>query len=759
MDWLQKIKYLGYSAFAFSPMVIAMAADAQEDSLSQTSIGEKDSEVEHILVQGTKRVTTLQDSGVSVTVLSETDLKNARIDDIRQLDDLVPNVQFNESGQVGAVYVSIRGVESNPFIVNRAAVYIDGIPFRELNNSVMSNLSSVEVLRGPQSTLYGANSESGVIIINTRSPGDDFEGAIKTTFGDYDNGNSISFDSHLTGPLTDSLSGSLSVKYTDEDYNVKNIGATPQGPGQIDEKYIQTKLEWTPTDALRVNLLAYYIDTDVPGVYEFDGYPVDLERYNAVYSDGILFDPTNPFSPAPFNGELRADEFTFINDAPKRLQIEEKVIGLSAAYELTSGVLHAAASYRSEEADDRGFDIDNTNAAFLAGATTSEKDVWSAEVRYESDDQSSLFYTLGFSLYGEDEAESLGSLLGPGTLESFQYAPKQEVLSDDYGVFGTLNYRPAIEEEKLLFTFGLRYDRAKRQVNQDEGSLDLGFNVFVFEELSLEDEFTALLPRFGVKYEANDDVTIFGNISKGYIPGGFNITAAQDGFQDDVIKYEKEELWTYEIGANLRSADRSMRGSVALFYSKADNWQEIAALEDEQGNVLSTSFIRSVAAIESYGFEVEGQWQATDNLLFVGNLGVVNAEYTEFADEAAQVVGNPVKLVPDYDAGIAARYEWDSGWFARAAVNFIGDTALDEGNRQGFDVNAIDEQKAIEIVNLQLGYLAEDYSVRLYADNVFDERRISGAAFPNAFFPVDGILYAAVDAPRIIGLEFEYNFY
>ncbi|MEL7046609.1 MAG: hypothetical protein AAGL66_16590, partial [Pseudomonadota bacterium] len=89
----------------------------------------------------------------------------------------------------------------------------------------------------------------------------------------------------------------------------------------------------------------------------------------------------------------------------------------------------------------------------------------------------------------------------------------------------------------------------------------------------------------------------------------------------------------------------------------------------------------------------------------------------------------------------------------RGEVNLIGETALDEGIRQGFDANALAIQKAVEIYGLQLGWEGERFSARLFAENLTEERRFSGGAFPNAFFPNDGLLYGAVDAPRVVGLE------
>ncbi|MEM9227928.1 MAG: TonB-dependent receptor, partial [Verrucomicrobiota bacterium] len=186
----------------------------------------------------------------------------------------------------------------------------------------------------------------------------------------------------------------------------------------------------------------------------------------------------------------------------------------------------------------------------------------------------------------------------------------------------------------------------------------------------------------------------------------------------------------------------------------AENYQEITALLDEQGNVISTSLIASDAAIEDYGFEVEGNWYLTQTLSLTGNLGVTEAEYKEFSRlEAAQVVGNPVKLIPQYDANLALRYQHPSGFFLRGEVNFIGETPLDEGNRTGFTANALDTQEAVEFYGVQAGYETESWSLRVFGDNLTDVRRVNGTGFPNAVLPFDGLLNASIDTPRTLGVE------
>ncbi|MEM6901125.1 MAG: TonB-dependent receptor, partial [Pseudomonadota bacterium] len=528
--------------------------------------------IDGIVVTGTKQDTTLQDLDVSATVIGREALKDARVTDIRRIDDLVPNVQFNDRGPLGAVYISIRGIESNPFIVNRAAVYIDGIPFRELNNSVLTQLESVEVLRGPQSTLYGANTESGLVVINTRAPGDEFTASSTLTATSFETGEAYQVDGYIAGPLIqDKLSGSISVRYSEDDFFVRNIGASPDGQGEIEETFVQGRLRWTPTERLTINATGYIIDTGAPGVYPFDGFPVDIERYNQVYSDGILFDPLNPFSPFPFNGDLRASDFEFISDAEKQVDFQDVVAGISAKYELDFGDVDLALSYRSEDTEEFGFDADLSNGPVLAGGETDKLELWNAELRYTSPIEDPLNYTIGISYYADDTANALGSLVGPGSFADYSFAPEQEVQSQDFGVFGSVSYTPP-NVPKLTGTVGLRFDSANRKTIQNAGEFDLGFSVFVFDELTLEDTFEAALPRFAVKYEPSDNLTFYANVAKGYLPGGFNITAAQEGFQDDVVTYGSEEMWSYEAGARWNVPAADLYVAAAAFYIEADNY-------------------------------------------------------------------------------------------------------------------------------------------------------------------------------------------
>lgn len=200
-------KHLGLFGILAGALASGAAAQTVPSDESAT-------EVDEIIVTGTRQNTRLADAPIAATVLSEQFVRDARIDSLRQIDDYVPNIQFNQQGQVGGTYLTIRGIESNPFIVNRAAVYIDGIPFRSLRDQALGSVEQIEVLRGPQGTLYGANTESGLVIIRTRAPSESFEAEATGSVLGFGNGWGAEARLSVGGPIVrDALTGSFVASF------------------------------------------------------------------------------------------------------------------------------------------------------------------------------------------------------------------------------------------------------------------------------------------------------------------------------------------------------------------------------------------------------------------------------------------------------------------------------------------------------------------------------------------------------------------
>lgn len=694
--------------------------------------------VEEVVVTGTKRNATLQDSDVSVTVLDEDAIQQARLRDVRRIDDLVPNVAFNEKGQLGGMFVTIRGVESNPFIINRAAVYIDGIPFRELSNAVLNQVESIEVLRGPQATLYGANSESGVIVVRTKAPGDEPQAQLRLTATDFSSGSGLETDGFLTGPIVgDTLAGSLSFVASKEDAFTRTVTSSIGEPGQIREGFLQGRIRWTPNDRLTLSALAYYLETDAPGMFSYEYLPKDLGLYNATYANTL-------------NGGRRADEFTSLNDAPKHHDESETVLGASVTYLLDAGKIDAAASYRRESSDSRGLDFDLSASPIVAGAEKDGDEFWNAELRYSSESGQTLEYMFGVAVYDELKSNTKGTFLGAGNLRSYAYAPRQEAEGRDYSAFGTATYSfPSLP--KLKVSAGLRYDHAERSTLQREGTLDLGFgSVIAYPNADLSADFEVLLPRVAVRYEASDDLTWYGSMAQGWVPGGFNLAAVQAGFTDpNILLYDKETLWSRELGFHWRRP--GLRTSGAVFYITSDNWQDIQVASDANGRPVSSDFISSDASIRSRGFELEAQWDVTAQLALIAHVGYVDAKYRDLqVDDATNARGKRVQFVPEYDSLLAVRYAWPSGYYVRAEATGTGEMSLEARGRA--------VQRAVAMYGLQVGLERERYSVRVFGENLSNERRMSGLAVENLAFGTDGNFYGPLDAPRIVGIEMEAKF-
>ncbi|PKM19596.1 MAG: TonB-dependent receptor [Gammaproteobacteria bacterium HGW-Gammaproteobacteria-15] len=692
-------------------------------------------EVERIVVTATKRNTEFQDSDASVTVLGITAIDQARLRDFSRIDDLVPNVQFTESGQRGSIFITVRGVESNPFIVNRAAVYIDGIPFRELSNSVLNQIESVEVLRGPQATLYGANTESGLILVTTKPPTETAEGNIRITGTHFPSGNSIETDGALSGSLLPgTLTGSVAFTLAQEDAYLKNKGTSTGETGEFTEHYLQGRLRWTPNDRLTVNALAYWLDLDAPGIFGQQYVPLNLALYNSLYADS-------------FNGGRLADDWTYYEDAPKYFTEQQFVAGLSATYQLEYGALDLAASHRQVEKDHKGLDFDLTATPAVAGREANEEKFNNVEARFSSLLSDSFDYMVGASYYQATNDNIKATFIGPGDLNSYIAAPVQRKKSEDVGLFGSANFYASTQ---LRITAGLRYDQAKRSTVQQAGTLDLGFgSVVVYPEAQLAKTYDILLPRLALHYKLTDDLALHASAARGYIPGGFNLVAVQQGVaDDDIISYDSETLWSREVGFKWRSADQKMRLSGAVFYINSDNWQEIQIATDEQGRPVSSDFIGSDASIRSKGLELEGHWQVSSAFSMDAHIGYVDAKYRDLqVDESLNVRHQPIQFVPKYDGGMALRYQWQNGIYARTEVGFTGETSL----RARGDIR----QAATTTLGLQLGYVANKFAVRLFGENLTNERKASGLAIENLAFGNDGLFYAPLDAPRVIGLELE----
>ncbi|MEM1173737.1 MAG: TonB-dependent receptor, partial [Pseudomonadota bacterium] len=541
------------------------------------------SALEEIIVRGQKRESTLQDTDVAATVLRQAEISAARLRDFRRLDDLAPNVQFNQSGQTSSVFATIRGIESSQDIVNRAAIYIDGIPFRELSNAVLDQIESVEVLRGPQSTLYGANAESGLFVIQTRRPTDTLEIDTRVTTSFYNGDQALSLNGFIGGPLVgDALAGSLVLKYAESDAFLQNPFSPDTGTAQIQESFIQGHLVFEPNNDLSVRATAYLIDVDAPGLFENEFVPQD----QSAYDDNVLFDPISGVPLGSFRNLFHQGRnigrYEFFSDVRKQTNERDVVAGLSVTRSLAVGDIDLAVSYSDLEEDSVGLDTDISALPFQNGFTANRRQIWSSELRFTSLDSDVFEYLAGVSWYLEDRFFNRNvAFFNPvlGDYDPFGEVPDLFAGSEDLAFFVSTTFGLGVEG--LYGTVGLRYDDAKRDSSQAGYEIAFGFQTITFLPVDGESNFTEWLPRFALRYEASDTLTVYGNVAKGYIPGGFNLAASADPtVAADILRFGSESIWNYEIGFKKSFANGKGYLNAAAFYIESDGWQEFDLLTD-----------------------------------------------------------------------------------------------------------------------------------------------------------------------------------
>lgn len=759
------------SAVCTSLWLPALAQDVEpaRDEADDTFLQQ---EIDEIIVTGQKRETTVFESDVAVTVFSAEDIENARIRDFRRLDDLIPNVRFNQSGQTSSIFATIRGVESNENTVNRAAVYIDGIPFRELSNAVLDQVESIEVLRGPQATLYGANSESGLFIINSRQPADAFEADFRTTASSFNDERGLGATGFIGGTLVeDRLLGSLVVSYDEEDGYLQNPFDPSGEKAEITSVFVQGRLTWFPTATTEIKATAYVLDTEAPGLYENEFVPLN----RTAFDDNILVDPFTGTVVGPYRDLVHdgrsIGKYEFFSDVPKLTEEQDIIAGLSINQKLDYGEIDLAFSYSNLIADSSGLDTDFSALRTQFGFANDDDTIWFTEVRFTSPDSEVFEYLVGVSYYGEERLATRNTTVfdpAVGDYAPFSSVPEQRQTDDNIAIFGSATFGLGVEG--LRGTVGLRYDEGKRETDQDAFSAVFGSTVFTF--LTVQDELTydQWLPRFALAYEASENVNFYASAAKGFLPGGFNLAASADPtvLSSDIDQFGPEVLWSYEAGFKSRLPDGKGFVNAAVFYIESDGWQEITINVDPvSGFVTSPTYFSNRANMTSQGFEIEAQYEPIERLLLSIAFGYTDAEYKDFEfvqgfrgqpAEVEDLDGIPVKLVPEYDLNLSATYDFANGFFVRGEANFLGETALEERSREIDPNTGRATQEAVARFNLFAGYETERYTFTLFAENITDELVPSGLAQQNLTFGWDGTFYSSVEAPRIVGVELSARF-
>ncbi|MEM0980346.1 MAG: TonB-dependent receptor [Cyanobacteria bacterium P01_H01_bin.58] len=646
-----------------------------------TELEEPEEDAIQVIVTAQKRPEAAQDVPISITVLSNEVLEDAQIDSIEGIANNAPNVFNLPSSPGNFSFYSIRGLGNSNFL-SRDAVgfYIDGIPYDSgdfLIDTLLTDLERVEVLRGPQNTLYGRSSSGGVINIITRPPSNELEGQVAATYGNFDNLNLQLSVSDAVIP--DVLRFRLAGAYAQREGFVKNT-FLDQDVGDYREGTSTAQLFWTPSPDWTIAFIGSL------NFSESDGFATQIE---------------------PFRSN---------QDEPGFVRLDTNAQALKITYDNPSFRLNSITSRRFSWFD-RLLDADTTSADALLSPLTTETRIWSQEVRLQSPEATEpLSWLLGGYYESRNlDFESSFDITPLGTAFIGSPFPGSDITQanldqDTYAVFGQVDYQPI---EPLTLTVGLRYESTTTRLDRERrfdvpgiGSLPSGLDI----EGATQDS-SAWLPRFALEYRFNPNLMAYGSISRGYRPAGLNYQTDSP----ESVRFDAETSWNYELGLKSSWLDDRLTANLAVFTNSIDDYQTVLF----DNSFTTSTLVNAEARIT--GVEAELSATPLPGLDLTAGFGYIDNQFTSYTNPLTGEAfdGNRLPYAPNINYNLAAQYRSPGGFFGRAELIGFGTYFFEESNQF--------QQDPFALVNARIGYEWEDYGVYVFANNLFDTEYLAQA--------------------------------
>ncbi len=606
--------------------LIPMPAQAQ-DTAAETAAQERGSildSIGDIVVTGTKTKNpeNVQDVPLAVTAFGEATLEAFKIRDIQGLSFQVPNVSLDQIGTSrGTANFTVRGIGVNssiPSIDPTVGVFVDGV-FLGINGGVvfdLFDLSSVEILRGPQGVLFGRNVTGGAVVINTGNPTEEFRGKIRASVdGPIDSGRggaNFTTSAVISGPIVeDTLLFKLGAYYNkDEGYFLNLFNNTNHG--RAETKILRGALEARLGELTLLGKLDYFeSDGDGPSA-----------------QNRAFFDRRS---------------FQFAIDERGNYANEIWTGSLNATLNIGPGTLTNITGWRKYDATTRG-DIDATRLFLFHSNTETAQEQFSNELRYAI---SGSRYDLVFGgfYFNQDLAYTESRELRrdlPAALQPPQSFGGGRQEHEVIGVFANLNFKLT---DRLSVLAGLRWNQETKDAGITfvtprpacsvvQGTCPTGTAPYRpgVETAGFTDsvKFENLSPKVGLQYEFADS-QVYGHWSRGFRSGGYNfritnVPVFNRAFQQTGnLGFDEEQVDTYEIGGKFQTADRSFTLNAAAYITQVGNMQREVNLADPGAGVVQN--ILNTADATIMGFEAEARMRVSNALVFTANFGLIDAEY------------------------------------------------------------------------------------------------------------------------------------
>ena len=662
-------------------LVVSMGAAtlAGQPALAQSGAQAQGPSLEEVVVTARKREESLQDVPLAVTALTETDIANRQLASLDDVAKFTPGLVFSKTFGRATERPVVRGLASvlagtNRSVETGVAYFVDGVYYQgDIQSLDMNDVSRVEVIRGPQSALYGRNTYAGAINFVTKRPGEGTSGSATASF-DSDERN---ISARVAARPADWLAISLNGRYYDFDGQWTNQ-LTGRKVGNESTNSFGGTVDLTLTENTEFRI-RYQRNRDRDGTRQiFFQSGADNNCFPGTRSLGSFNSTSTSNTNQWFCGEVKPG-LVYLNDAavtrpivpvngiPSTLNLGAGGTATGGIYDTRQGLpfsgvsrdvdvamasfrwdimgsgygLVANAGYRDEELK-TGADSDHSSVniignpvngvqALALGSSASRETFkdWSTELRIESPQEDRFRWMLGVYHWEWENRNHRIDFVSPGG----QDRPNQIFDIINTGYFGSVGFDFT---DRLSATFEIRRaEERKGQIdwtqvvnNQAGPTAAPSYN----SSTRGNDEWKSTTPRATVDFKLNDDITLYAVWAKGYKPGGFNgLVAISNGRPADE-SFKQEESVNYEVGMKSQWFDRRLTANVSIFKMKIDDMQLTTPINNATTGAV-TSISTNQGDGEIKGIEIEGRFAATDDLTLGFTYALADTQFTSGCDD------------------------------------------------------------------------------------------------------------------------------
>ncbi len=676
--------------------------------------------LEEVLVTARKREENLQNTPVAVSAFTAQDLQFRQVSATDQLADITPNLTFDmaspSSGSSSAAQIFIRGIgqtDFTPVTDPGVGLYIDGIYMARSVGNVLDflDVERIEILRGPQGTLFGRNTIGGAITVYSKRPTDEPEGSLQVQFGQDD---MLFITARISGPLSENLAGNLAYAFRDRDGYVHRINDGVH-TGDDDSDAIRGSLLWQATEDFEVYVAFDYSVIRENGAPTVSGGVNDAAAFGTfgngllasctviVINNGGLGPPAfgaggPPSLPPPGVGTGGAagcygpDTFAgeYISEGTFPVKSDLDVWGVSG--ELTWDVnewlsIKSITGYREMEMESSR-DGDNTPANIFATRDMYDHEQISQELQFSGQLMDERLQWLVGLYYFQEEGSNINPVILPvGSLQSGGFYD-----NDSYAAFFQSTYSV---NDQLDLTFGIRYTEDTKRYMPDQialgdasqgpgsifgptwtnftgiylsstGPMLPGERILPFQEFKKKFDDVNVLAN--IAYNWTDELMTYFTYSEGFKTGGFDqrfaappIDPVTGALTNAPSTFDPETVKSFEIGVKSQWLDNRVRLNLALFHT---DYSDLQLIIRETFNPIT--FNGGTANIN--GGEIELTWVPTDRWLITAAVGHIDAEYGTLSDSVLNnatpiLPGNKLINTPKWSSAVGAAYTFDvSDW-------------------------------------------------------------------------------------------------